>query len=74
MVREIASHVNNTYQKKRGRGRPPTGAESVHLRLLPNQLADVDKWAAGQSDKPTRPEAIRRLIEQALATAPKRGR
>ena len=37
-------------------------------------LAQVDRWAASQKDKPGRPEAIRRLLELALAkTSTKRG-
>jgi hypothetical protein len=32
-------------------------------------LAKIDAWAAGQEDKPPRTEAIRRLVEQALAAA-----
>jgi hypothetical protein len=32
----------------------------------------VDKWAFNQSDKPGRPEAIRRLIEIALTAKSKR--
>jgi len=32
----------------------------------------VDQWASYQPDKPGRPEAIRRLIEIALATKSKR--
>jgi hypothetical protein len=37
------------------------------VRLLPEQAAEVDKWRKAQSDEPGRPEAIRRLIEIALA-------
>jgi len=53
--------------KQQGRGRPRTGAESVHLRLLPAQRSAVDEWANLQGDKPSRPEAIRRLVELGLA-------
>jgi hypothetical protein len=38
----------------------------VGVRLQPDQLAKVDAWREGQDDKPTRPEAIRRLVEKAL--------
>jgi hypothetical protein len=36
------------------------------VRLLKEPLAQVDKWASQQDDRPSRPEAIRRLIEQSL--------
>jgi hypothetical protein len=58
--------------KKRGRGRPFVGAEPVMVRLLPGQAAAVDRWRKAQSDKPGRPEAIRRLIDMALAIKAKR--
>jgi hypothetical protein len=51
---------------KKKRGRPPTGWTSVHLTLLPDQLADVDEWAGEQKDAPSRPEAVRRLIALAI--------
>jgi hypothetical protein len=54
--------------KKRGRGRPFLGAQPVMVRLLPEQVAAVDKWRKAQPDQIGRPEAIRRLIELALAT------
>jgi len=47
--------------------------ESIHLRLLPDQLADLDRWIEHQTDRPTRPEAILRLMTAALA-APKLSR
>jgi hypothetical protein len=35
-------------------------------RLQPEQLAAVDSWIKKQPDKPSRPEAVRRLIERGL--------
>jgi len=63
-------------QKKRGR---PTTREGEYdpvtaIRLSPELRAAIDAWAARQDDKPPRSEAIRRMIELALAAAPKRGR
>jgi hypothetical protein len=67
----MASIADN--RKKRGRGRPPTGiGKPVGLRLYPELEQRVDRWAFNQPDKPGRPEAIRRLIEIALAAKPKR--
>ncbi len=63
MVRSIVN-----IRKKRKRGRPPVGAIPVLVRLLPDQANSLDRWRTTQSDKPGRPEGIRRLIEQALAT------
>ena len=43
------------------------------LRLHPPLLTDLDAWAERQRDAPSRPEAIRRLVEQALgASSPRR--
>lgn len=37
------------------------------VRLQPDQLAALDRWIDTQPDpKPSKPEAIRRLIEKAL--------
>jgi hypothetical protein len=48
-------------------GRPPVGSTLVGVRLPPDELAALDGWIANQKDEPTRPEAIRRLTERALA-------
>jgi metal-responsive CopG/Arc/MetJ family transcriptional regulator len=42
------------------------------LRLPAETREAVDRWAAAQEDKPGRSEAIRRLLNQALAVTPKR--
>jgi len=52
--------------KKRGRGRPKVGAIPVMVRLLPDQVARLDRWRGGLVGSPGRPEAIRRLLEQGL--------
>jgi hypothetical protein len=39
----------------------------VGLRLYPDLERQIDAWASKQADKPSRPEAIRRLVEKALA-------
>jgi hypothetical protein len=60
---------------KKKRGPPPTGKGTpILVRLQPPILAAVDEWAAQQENKPpSRPEAIRRMIEQVLS-APKKKR
>jgi metal-responsive CopG/Arc/MetJ family transcriptional regulator len=52
-------------KKPRGR-RPGQSGQIVGTRLQPELLAKLDAWRKEQSDLPTRPEAIRRIIEQAV--------
>jgi hypothetical protein len=60
---------------KSKRGRPATGkGEPLLVRVQPSQLADIDAWIARQSPKPTRAEAIRKLVDAGLSNAPKSGR
>jgi hypothetical protein len=52
------------------RGPPATGkGEPILVRLQPAQLAALDAWIARQDAQLSRPEAIRRLFEQALAVS-----
>ena len=39
------------------------------VRLSPKQAKAIDHWRRDQDDLPGRPEAIRRLVEQALESA-----
>lgn len=50
------------------RGPKPTGKGTlIGVRLLPDVLQPLDKWIGEQPDpKPSRPEAIRRLVKKAL--------
>jgi hypothetical protein len=52
--------------KKRGRGRPPTGAKGVYVKVPPDEMTAIDIWIKQQPDKPSRPEALRRLAKIAL--------
>jgi hypothetical protein len=48
-------------------GRPATGRDPVTAIRLSKEFRDaVDNWAAKQDDKPSRSEAIRRLVEIGL--------
>lgn len=48
-------------------GRPRVDAVALTVRLPPRVLATLDMWIDRQADpKPSRPEAIRRLIVAAL--------
>ena len=50
------------------RGPPATGkGKPILVRLQPAQLAALDGWMARQDAQLSHPEAIRRLLEQALA-------
>ncbi len=57
---------------KKARGRPRKDPTSIHLTLIPAHLERVDRWIEAQADRPSRPEAIRRLLEQALQGGKKR--
>ena len=48
-------------------GRPRVDATVLTLRLMPTQIAPLDAWIAAQPQpRPSRPEAIRRILSQAL--------
>ncbi len=49
-------------------GRPEKGiGQPITVRLHSRLLSELDGWIAGEDDRPSRPEAIRRLINLALA-------
>jgi hypothetical protein len=56
------------------RGRPPgrNYGETIPMRLSPALKGKVEAWADKQPDKPSRSEALRRLLEAALKTTNKR--
>ena len=57
-------------QKRRGPA--PTGKGTlIGVRLQPDALAKLDAWIAKQEGEPTRPEAIRRLVELGLTAKAK---
>jgi hypothetical protein len=57
--------------KKRGRGRPATGRDTVRaLRISDELLAAIDRWAATRET--SRSEAIRRLVELGLKAPSRR--
>jgi cytochrome c553 len=58
-------------QEPKKRGRPVGSVKGVGapimVRLDADRLAALDGWIAGQDEpKPTRPEAVRRLVDTAL--------
>lgn len=50
-------------------GRPKVNATALTVRMPPEQLARLDGWAAAQPDKPSRPEAVRRLVDAGIGKA-----
>ncbi|KRQ03494.1 hypothetical protein [Bradyrhizobium manausense] len=57
---------------RKKRGPAPTGkGTQIQVRLQPDDLTAVDDWIVKQETAPSRPEAIRTLMRQALKTRPK---
>jgi hypothetical protein len=57
------------------RGRPGTGKDPMLAFRAPRAFtAEVEAWAKRQPDSPSRSEAIRRLVELALAAKGKQRR
>jgi hypothetical protein len=54
-------------KKRDRRGRPQVDSEAVNVRFIRADLDRLDDWRAKQEDEPTRPEAVRRLVEKGLA-------
>jgi hypothetical protein len=68
----MAKSIRDIAKKRETRGRKKTTGpgEPVLLRLHPPLLTDLDTWIETQGGQLSRPEAIRRLVETALAGAP----
>jgi hypothetical protein len=62
-MKSMAKSIRD-YTKKR---RPPAPGTLVGVRLQPEPLRLLDAWAAKQDDHPSRPDAIRRLMEIGLS-------
>ena len=63
----VSMEKQETVQPKK-RGPKPTGKGTpIQVRLQPDALDRIDAWRADQEGTPTRPEAIRRLVEIGLA-------
>lgn len=69
----MAKSSKSVIPKKRGR--PATGRDPlIAFRLPPETIAALTAWAARQPDKPSRSEALRRLIDLGMKVAPARDR
>ena len=53
-------------KKDRSRGRPPVDTELLRARVGRAEIDAIDAFSADQHDTPSRPEAIRRLLRDAL--------
>ena len=63
------SNQEKSVTKKRGR---PKSEPTTVIRLPVSVLLAVDDWIAAQPEpRPSRPEAIRRLLEKALTERPR---
>ena len=68
--RSVHLMAKRVVTSKKRRGRPAARQAPVTALRLPGELrARVDAWAAQQQGAPGRSEAIRRLVETALAAA-----
>ena len=52
--------------KKRGRPKTTGKGTLIGVRLLPAPMQQLDQWIASQPDTPSRPEALRRLMDLGL--------
>jgi hypothetical protein len=58
--------------RKKKRGRPATGRDPVaSIRISPQLRKNIDEWSSTQPDNPSLSEAVRRLVDHALAHPPK---
>lgn len=65
--------MSNDSANKSKRGRPVVDTEAVNVRLPREMVEAVDAFRREQGDQPTRPEAIRRLVDLGLSTPPRSG-
>ncbi|CAH1661113.1 hypothetical protein CHELA1G11_12433 [Hyphomicrobiales bacterium] len=56
--------------KKSKRGRPSVDSEAVNVRIERELLERIDDWRRYESDLPSRPEAIRRLLDAGISVPP----
>src|SRR5580704_19101248 len=59
--------------KRRGRPKTTGKGELIGVRILPPLLKELDAWIAGQVPHPSRPEAIRGILERALPAPSEHG-
>ena len=69
----IGSMVEDESSERRW---PPSPDENAGIQVLmpPNELRALDNWRRQQPDLPSRSEAVRRLVDKALAAAGQSGK
>ena len=60
--------MSNASSVNRSDKRPGQSGVLIGVRLQPVQLDALDQWIAGQKEPLSRPEAVRRLLGEALQT------
>jgi hypothetical protein len=71
-TRCMVSSTKNAQPKKTRGGRPRVGSTHMMLTIPPSLLAELDVFRDQQLDKPSRQEAIRQLMVQALSASKKK--
>jgi hypothetical protein len=59
--------AKSTIKPRKKPGPPPKGSKKILVSVPPAELAAIDAWIRNQPDKPSRPEALRRLAKIVLA-------
>jgi hypothetical protein len=63
----MSTSIGDNTKKKRGRKVTTGKGTLIGVRLLSGNLSALDAWIAAQPEpRPSRPEAIRRLLAEAL--------
>jgi hypothetical protein len=70
----MAKSIADTHKKRRGRPKTTGTTPLVGVRLAIALQNAVANWADSQPDKPTRAEAIRRLVELGLSVSRQRSK
>jgi hypothetical protein len=66
----VSMAKQETLLSRKRRGPKPTGkGHLIGVRLLPEPLAALDDWISRQPDHPSRPEAVRRILDKGLGRA-----
>jgi hypothetical protein len=66
--------TSKSKEMRKKMGRPRVDATVLTLRLMPTQIAPLDAWIASHPEpRPSRPEAIRRILSQSLGKPPDAG-
>jgi hypothetical protein len=63
----VSAMAQETPISKKRRGPPPTGqGKPVLVRFHEDMLGALDAWRSSQSGQPSRPEAVRQMLAEAL--------